>query len=186
METNVKTEEKIIEAATKIFLEKGKDGARMQEIADRAGINKALLHYYFRSKEKLYAEVFSNELRKFFRSILGTIKESEDFKDFIQTFINLYIDTISKNPKLFRFILWEIEIDPGCSEEFDLFNGVYPHIGFKVGIDIYGIQGKVHLLREDPDDLVPDLVECLGVCIHLLFPYITYLGGFSLDGPVLN
>ena len=88
METNIKTEEKIIEAATKIFLEKGKDGARMQEIADRAGINKALLHYYFRSKEKLYQEVFSNELKHFFTSILGTIKERQDFKEFIQTFIN--------------------------------------------------------------------------------------------------
>ena len=45
------TEEKIIDAATDVFVQKGMDGARMQEIADLAGINKALLHYYFRSKE---------------------------------------------------------------------------------------------------------------------------------------
>ena len=43
------TEEKILEAATNVFVSKGMDGARMQEIADEAGINKALLHYYFRT-----------------------------------------------------------------------------------------------------------------------------------------
>ena len=44
------TEEKIYEAARKVFIRKGMDGARMQEIADEAGMNKALLHYYFRNK----------------------------------------------------------------------------------------------------------------------------------------
>ena len=48
------TEEKIINAAEKVFVEKGMAGARMQHIADEAGINKSLLHYYYRSKEKLY------------------------------------------------------------------------------------------------------------------------------------
>ncbi|MCK5537355.1 MAG: helix-turn-helix transcriptional regulator, partial [Bacteroidales bacterium] len=44
---NINTEQKILLAATKIFSTKGMQGARMQEIADEAGINKALLHYYF-------------------------------------------------------------------------------------------------------------------------------------------
>ena len=58
-ELEKQTEEKIFEAATDVFIEKGMDGARMQEIADRAGINKALLHYYYRSKEKLFDAVFT-------------------------------------------------------------------------------------------------------------------------------
>ena len=49
-------EEKILAAAKKVFVEKGMDGARMQDIADEAGINKALLHYYFRNKEKLFQD----------------------------------------------------------------------------------------------------------------------------------
>ena len=57
------TEQKILQAATEIFLEKGHDGARMQVIADKAGINKALLHYYFRSKDKLFRTVFKKELQ---------------------------------------------------------------------------------------------------------------------------
>ena len=53
------TEDKILEAATNVFVSKGMEGARMQEIADKAGINKALLHYYFRSKEHLFEAIFA-------------------------------------------------------------------------------------------------------------------------------
>jgi AcrR family transcriptional regulator len=59
MEVEITTEEKILIAARKVFIEKGWDGARMQEIADNAGINKALLHYYFRNKEQLFKRVFA-------------------------------------------------------------------------------------------------------------------------------
>ena len=51
------TEQQILEAARKIFREKGFEGARMQEIADAAKINKAMLHYYFRSKELLFQRI---------------------------------------------------------------------------------------------------------------------------------
>jgi AcrR family transcriptional regulator len=53
------TEDRIVDAAKTVFINKGKDGARMQEIANEAGINKALLHYYFRTKNKLFEKVFS-------------------------------------------------------------------------------------------------------------------------------
>ena len=51
-------ETQILNAAKKVFQKKGMDGARMQEIADEAGINKALLHYYYRSKQQLFEAVF--------------------------------------------------------------------------------------------------------------------------------
>jgi len=53
------TEDTILDAAEKVFQQKGMDGARMQEIADEAGINKAMLHYYYRSKRFLFEAVFS-------------------------------------------------------------------------------------------------------------------------------
>jgi AcrR family transcriptional regulator len=59
---NSSTEEKIYEAARRVFVSKGMDGARMQEIADEAGMNKALLHYYYRSKENLFKAVFKDIL----------------------------------------------------------------------------------------------------------------------------
>ena len=57
-ENDKQTEEKIFEAATDVFVEKGMDGARMQDIANHAGINKALLHYYYRTKDHLFNAVF--------------------------------------------------------------------------------------------------------------------------------
>ncbi|MBD3287412.1 TetR family transcriptional regulator, partial [candidate division KSB1 bacterium] len=109
MESMTKTEEKIILAATDIFLEKGKDGARMQEIADRAGLNKAMLHYYFRSKDNLYYEVFGAQIQKFFDDLSDAIGETDNFSDFLWVFISNYIDFVAPKNKLVRFILWEIE-----------------------------------------------------------------------------
>ena len=65
-------------------MEKGKDGARMQEIADVAGINKALLHYYFRSKDKLYTKVLSGVLKNILESVLLKIDPQAKLKDFLQ------------------------------------------------------------------------------------------------------
>ncbi|MEZ4903780.1 MAG: helix-turn-helix domain-containing protein [Spirosomataceae bacterium] len=66
--TNVElsTEDKILQAAVKVFLRDSYDGSRMQDIADLAGINKALLHYYFRSKDKLFERVFEEKIQVFF------------------------------------------------------------------------------------------------------------------------
>ena len=63
------TEDAILQVARKVFTQKGLSGARMQDIADEAGVNKALLHYYFQSKEKLFALIFDQEFEKFFSSL---------------------------------------------------------------------------------------------------------------------
>ena len=68
IETTEGTEERIFEAARKVFARKGRDGARMQEIADEAGINRALLHYYFRSKQGLFEAVFAHMFEQYMRS----------------------------------------------------------------------------------------------------------------------
>ena len=65
------TEEKIFDAATQIFEKKGLAGARMQEIADLAGINKAMLHYYFRSKDKRSDAVFAKLAATMFEKLFG-------------------------------------------------------------------------------------------------------------------
>lgn len=71
------TESLILEAACQVFLDKGLEGARMQEIADRAGINKALLHYYFRTKEKLFERVFESVIASVFPQVLHLIGSDE-------------------------------------------------------------------------------------------------------------
>src|SRR4026209_2372446 len=66
---DIGAEEKILAAARKVFTTKGMAGARMQDIADEAGINKALVHYYFRDKDKLFETIFMEEAQKFFPKI---------------------------------------------------------------------------------------------------------------------
>jgi len=99
------TEEKILEAAKKVFHRKGFEGARMQEIADEAGMNKALLHYYFRSKAKLFQAVFEAA----FSGIMGNAKEiffsDKPLNEKICAFLTEYISVISENSYIPWFIL---------------------------------------------------------------------------------
>ena len=106
------TEEKIFEAATAVFIEKGLDGARMQEIADKAGINKALLHYYFRSKEKLFKTIFFNTLTNLKPVITQFFMEEDNLENKVTKFVGGYIDFISRNPHIPLFILNELRKKP--------------------------------------------------------------------------
>jgi TetR/AcrR family transcriptional regulator len=68
-ENDKQTEDKIFEAATEVFVDRGMDGARMQDIASYAGINKALLHYYFRTKDQLFNAVFETLAKKYSKNL---------------------------------------------------------------------------------------------------------------------
>jgi AcrR family transcriptional regulator len=102
------TEEKILEAAKEIFVNEGSAGARMQEIADKAGINKSLLHYYFRSKEKLFEKVFSITFSKLITKILNIFESDEDFFVKLEKFIENYLDILFKNRFIPMFIISEL------------------------------------------------------------------------------
>ncbi|MBL0268060.1 MAG: TetR/AcrR family transcriptional regulator [Chitinophagaceae bacterium] len=106
------TEEKILAAARKVFTTKGMAGARMQDIADEAGMNKALLHYYFRDKDKLFETVFLAEAQKFFPTINAIFASEQPLFDKIETFVSEYIDEMVENPYLPWFVLNEINRDP--------------------------------------------------------------------------
>jgi AcrR family transcriptional regulator len=106
------TKEKIVQAAQLVFIRKGMDGARMQEIADEAGINKALLHYYFHSKQQLFNEVFYGILSRLIPSLIEIFKLEEPFADKIEAVVREYDSFMSKNPFLPQFIINEINRDP--------------------------------------------------------------------------
>jgi len=112
------TERKILEAARKVFISKGMHGARMQEIADEAGINKALLHYYFRSKDKLFQAIFRETFQELMPKAMGIFKEEGTFEDKLRLFVSNYIDTISKNHYLPLFVFNEINQNPEILTEF--------------------------------------------------------------------
>jgi TetR/AcrR family transcriptional regulator len=106
------TEDQIKEAARKVFLKKGFAGARMQEIADEAGINKAMLHYYYRSKQKLFEVIFEESLKQLFPRFNQILQSEKGVVDKIETFIFTYIDAIRENPHLPLFVLHELSSNP--------------------------------------------------------------------------
>ncbi|MFN0037199.1 MAG: TetR/AcrR family transcriptional regulator [Saprospiraceae bacterium] len=106
------TGQKIFAAAHEVFTQKGMDGAKMQEIADRAGINKALLHYYYRSKEKLYETVARAIIGKAVPVIHELIESEQPLEEKIRHFIDVYIGLISSNPFIPLFIVSEINKHP--------------------------------------------------------------------------
>ncbi|MEE4214309.1 MAG: TetR/AcrR family transcriptional regulator [Bacteroidales bacterium] len=112
------TEERIFEAATEIFEEKGLAAARMQDIADRANINKALLHYYFRSKDKLFTAVFDKLSDKMFKKFAAIFEEDMPFEEKIRYFFKEHISFLQKNPKLPLFILTEVNRNPELLQKF--------------------------------------------------------------------
>jgi AcrR family transcriptional regulator len=107
------TEERIKEAARKVFTTKGFAAARTRDIAEEAGINLALLNYYFRSKEKLFELIMLENIQQFIRGIKEIIMEEETgLKDKIERISSFYIDMLIRNPDLPLFILSELRANP--------------------------------------------------------------------------
>jgi AcrR family transcriptional regulator len=106
------TEEKIFDAATDVFVEKGLDGARMQDIADHAGINKALLHYYFRTKDKLFSAVFEMIAKKIFKKFAPVFDDDLNLEAKIRFFFREHISFLQANPRLPGFLLNEVNRNP--------------------------------------------------------------------------
>ena len=106
------TEERILEAAKTVFIAKGMEGARMQEIADEAGINKSLLHYYFRNKETLFKAVFQNAVKDLMPAILTVITSEKPLLQKIEEFMALHIGFIHSNPLVPLFLISETMRNP--------------------------------------------------------------------------
>ena len=105
------TEDQILDAAYRIILQKGKAGSRMQEIADEAGVNKALLHYYFRSKDKIYTAVMQRIIRELLKTVAGNLDFTSPFEDLIRSFVKYHIRTLRKNRKLIPFFFSELQFN---------------------------------------------------------------------------
>lgn len=80
----------------------------MQEIADEAGINKAMLHYYFRSKEKLYHAIVIETLGQIIPKLAAALKQEGSLWERIERVVNTYIDTLVDNPDIPFFIMSEL------------------------------------------------------------------------------
>lgn len=112
MKKDSTTEEKILAAAKKVFISNGMAGARMQDIADEAGINKALLHYYFKNKEQLFEKIFFEVSQRFWPHLNSIIESDQPLFDKIEAFCVAYIDKVIQNPYLPLFVIYEMNQRP--------------------------------------------------------------------------
>lgn len=169
------TEEIIFEAAKKVFIKYGFDGARMQQIADEAGINKALLHYYFRNKEHLFDAIFEVSFKKFLPNISMIMMSEQPFEDKIRLFVSHYIDTLLQNPHLPVFVLHELKRKPERIVDIIKSSGIKPEITAMM------LQQEIDEGKIMPIPLPHLIVNMLGMC---LFPFIgrPILEGFIFNG----
>lgn len=106
------TDQNILQAARQVFHQKGLAGARMQEIADKAEINKAMLHYYYKNKEQLFDAVFQQDIQTLLPSIIEVLTRKTGLFDKLRQFSNHYITTIQNNPHLPGFVINELTRNP--------------------------------------------------------------------------
>ncbi|SFF00226.1 TetR/AcrR family transcriptional regulator [Thermophagus xiamenensis] len=161
---NQDTEELILKAANRVFEKKGYAGARMQEIADEAGINKALLHYYFRSKEKLFDRIFREAFSQFWPSIEKVTQGGmAGIRDLIKAVIDGYTEILAQRPYLPAFVVGELNRSPERIKELLLASGIKPDKIIKIVQDAID-NGEV--VNMDPRELLVNIIALS------IFPFI--------------
>lgn len=106
------TEQRILDAAHVVFVRRGTAGARMQEIAEEAGVNKALLHYYFRNKARLGEAIFRRVAQALFARVGAILGGPTTLDEKVRQVVALYIDQLSATPYAPGYVISEINQHP--------------------------------------------------------------------------
>lgn len=162
------SETRILEAAEKEFMLKGFAGSRTTSIAEAAGVTHAMLHYYFRTKEKLFIRIISEKI-EILKDLIVRSFENMDLplNEIIRSLINMHLDFISRNPDLPRFLITEVFSNPELLASFsEKIKEVSPGILSKLQrkIDELAREGKCR--RVDAKMLMLDIVSLNA------FPYL--------------
>ncbi len=158
----ISTEENILEVAREVFIQNGYDGTSMQMIADAAGINKSLLHYYYRSKEKLFGRIFSKVFGQFVPQLGVVFMSDMSIEEKIYAFTEQYIDVFIENPLVPIFVMQELSKNPQHLVGLIREAGINPEIMIE---SISKALEKEDMQLKDPRHF---LVNMIGLCV---FPF---------------
>lgn len=158
------TEAKILAAARTVFIQRGFAGARMQEIADEAGINKALLHYYFRTKEQLFEVVFREAVLQLFPAMLQPLTADIPIEEKIEKFVVQYISMLQQHPFIPGFVLYEMHTNPERLSQL-LPSGMMDIPALLIAQMEKGVRAK-KIRRVPPKHFVANII---GLCV---FPFV--------------
>ena len=170
------TEERILESARQIFQVKGLQGARMQEIADKAGINKAMLHYYYRSKELLFEAVFEEAANRIFPKIVEFLNTDYPLFEKIERFVDYYLTTLLENKYMPAFVLNELNQNPERLVKLMSEKGIFKQDKFIEQIN-NAIKDEL-IIPIDPRQLITNIISMS------IFPFAgrpILMGLFKLD-----
>ncbi len=125
----ITTEERILDAAMKVITRKGFAATRTEEIAKEAGINRTLLHYYYRDKQTIFNLIFETRFKEFFKGLF-VIFEADNISLFekIERMVDHEITTLSKHPHMARFVITEIAHEPNLLVEHGTKLGLNPRV----------------------------------------------------------
>jgi len=164
-------EERILDAAHRVFLRRGSAGARTQEIADEAGVNKALLHYYFRTKERLAAAVFQRAATRLMPPVIATLASNLELEIKIARVIDIELDVLLEHPYLPGYIISELTHNPARARELlAAFAGVSIDDLAPRLFDTLARQIRAHVREGRMRPIAPDqfMLNLLSLCI---FPF---------------
>lgn len=165
LQSDQSTEQRILLAAKKIFVKQGMAGARMQDIANEAGINKAMLHYYFRNKEKLFEVILKEAIGRLVPRLSAIFDSDDALFVKIERFCDQYIGTVKENPYIPLFIMSELNRQPAKLVEniwHDMRQPALKKLIDQVNDEIK----KGNIKPIEPFQLV---INMLGLCV---FPFI--------------
>jgi len=117
MAENQQTEQLIKDTAKNIFFKKGLLSATTQEIADEAGVNRALIHYYFRSREQLIETILDDAINETRGKIYAIFESNEPFKEKISKYLDIFIDRDVEYPYIQNFVITEMTRNPEKMKE---------------------------------------------------------------------
>ncbi len=175
------TQELILNAASDVFIRKGYSGARMQEIADEAGINKALLFYYFRSKENLFHAIFTSVLEQIQQEIISILNSEMDLFDKLRFFFNFYIGILQKNSFVPAFLIHEV------NQNAQMLVDNFKKAGFTLPVHfIKQINSEIKKGRIKAVDPVQLLLNMLSLAIYPIIAAPLIQGVLSIDDDAYN
>jgi len=164
MATGQDTEQVILDAARKVFVELGPAKARMQDVAEEAGITQSLLHYYFRRRDDLYQMVFEEELRRVMPKETDVLNSDRPLPEKLEIFAERSIALHAENPHLAAFIIFETHYN---DEHFKQIEQAMS------GIDLERMQEQIDARAEAgemaPTDAHHLLAHLFSLCI---FPFV--------------
>lgn len=147
MKRNGSTEEAILRAAEKEFMEKGLEGARTVKIARNAGVTHSMLHYYFRTKEQLFDKIMQDKFKLIVESVLKILgDESLPLLERIRNGMADHFDFLVENPDLPRFMINQVVGNPEVYAAFQLEmgrNGKGIILNLQAAIDKAAEQGEI-------------------------------------------